>query len=116
MVKEISTDTFLGAATMEATEISTDTFLAEATTKAKETVFIMRSPAATESKQDDILVKAAFLNFCKVMRFIVVRENPSIAFSEVGRELKARWEKLSDAQEEKVYGYGIFGESSRRTD
>ena len=42
-----------------------------------------------------------YMVFCKEMRPKIVKENPGMAFGEVGKALGAAWGKLSDAQKAK---------------
>lgn len=42
-----------------------------------------------------------YMAFCKEMRPKIVKENPGMAFGEVGKALGAAWGKLSDAQKAK---------------
>ena len=42
-----------------------------------------------------------YMVFCKEMRPKIVKENPNMAFGEIGKALGAAWGKLSDAQKAK---------------
>mmetsp|Transcript_7094 Transcript_7094/g.16223 ORF Transcript_7094/g.16223 Transcript_7094/m.16223 type:complete len:145 (-) Transcript_7094:192-626(-) len=42
-----------------------------------------------------------YMKFVKAMRPTVLEEKPDLTFGEVGKELGARWKKLSDAQKTK---------------
>lgn len=44
---------------------------------------------------------SGFMKFCQKERAAVMKENPGIKFTEVGKELGKRWGALSDAEKKK---------------
>lgn len=40
-----------------------------------------------------------YINFTKVERKVIIKENPKMTFSEIGKELGTRWRSLSSAEQ-----------------
>jgi len=63
---------------------------------------IEKKPAAAKKAPGEKRKVGAYIIFTKEMRPKIVKENPGMAFGDVGKALGLAWGKLTDAQKEKV--------------
>jgi len=63
---------------------------------------IEKKPAAAKKAPGEKRKVGAYIMFTKEMRPKIVKENPGMAFGDVGKALGLAWGKLTDAQKEKV--------------
>jgi len=68
--------------------------------KAPKKTVAKKSPAKKDAPKEK-KAPGPYMVFCKEQRPKIVKENPSMAFGEVGKALGAAWGKLSDAQKAK---------------